>query len=82
MRLAKGLCQSSSRYTLYILDKSTTGLHFQDITRLLHILKSLVRKGDTIITSEHNTDFIAQADHITELAPAGGTAGAFLLQPR
>ena len=58
IKLAKELCQSSSQDTLYILDEPTTGLHFQDITRLLHILKSLVQKGNTVIAIEHNPDFI------------------------
>ena len=57
------------------MDEPTTGLHFEDITRLLHVLNQLVDKGNTVITIEHNIDIIKSADYIIDLGPEGGNKG-------
>jgi excinuclease ABC subunit A len=62
--------------TFYILDEPTTGLHFQDIQHLLDVLNKLVDRGNTVLVIEHNMDVIKSADHIIDLGPEGGAAGA------
>ncbi|MBU0661050.1 excinuclease ABC subunit UvrA [Patescibacteria group bacterium] len=75
IKLATELSRRSTGKTLYILDEPTTGLHFEDITRLLHVLQKLVDKGNTILTIEHNLDIIKNADWIIDLGPEGGSKG-------
>ena len=75
IKLATELSRRSTGKTLYILDEPTTGLHFEDITRLLDVLNKLVDKGNTVITIEHNLDIIKSADHIIDLGPEGGSKG-------
>ncbi len=75
IKLATELSRRSTGKTLYILDEPTTGLHFEDITRLLHVLNQLVDKGNTVITIEHNIDIIKSADYIIDLGPEGGNKG-------
>ena len=75
IKLSKELSKRSTNKTLYILDEPTTGLHFEDIKKLLSVLQSLVDKGNTVIVIEHNLDVIKQADWIIDLGPEGGTDG-------
>jgi excinuclease ABC subunit A len=60
---------------VYVLDEPTTGLHFEDIRKLLMVLQGLVEKGNTVITIEHNLDVIKSADWIVDLGPDGGSGG-------
>lgn len=71
IKLASELSKRSSSKTIYILDEPTTGLHFQDIEKLLHILYSLVNKWNTVIVIEHNMNMILNADHIIDIWPEG-----------
>ena len=75
VKLAKELARRSSGSTLYILDEPTTGLHFDDIKKLLEILHELVEKGNTVIVIEHNLDVIKTADHVIDIGPEGGNKG-------
>ena len=75
IKLAAELCQPSRGQTLYLLDEPTTGLHFDDITKLLSVLASLVEQGNTIVVIEHNLDVIKTADWIVDLGPEAGTGG-------
>jgi excinuclease ABC subunit A len=75
VKLARELARRSTGRTLYLLDEPTTGLHFDDIKKLLAVLGSLVEKGNTVIVIEHNLDVIRTADWIIDLGPEGGDAG-------
>ncbi len=75
IKLAKELNRRATGKTIYILDEPTTGLHFDDVKKLLQILHSLVNQGNTVIVIEHNLDVIKQADQIVDLGPEGGNAG-------
>ena len=75
VKLAKELCRRSTGQTVYILDEPTTGLHFADIEKLLHVLNRLVDEGNTVIVIEHNLDVIKCADYIIDLGPEGGDGG-------
>jgi excinuclease ABC subunit A len=75
VKLATELSKRATGRTLYILDEPTTGLHFDDIKKLLHVLTELVAKGNTVVTIEHNTDFIASCDWVIDLGLEGGDAG-------
>lgn len=79
IKLAKELSKRSTGKTLYLLDEPTTGLHFEDIRKLLEVLNKLVDTGNTIIVIEHNLDVIKTADHIIDLGPDGGDAGGQLI---
>ena len=74
-KLAAGFARRSTGRTLYLLDEPTTGLHFDDIKKLLGVLRSLTEKGNTIIVIEHNLDVIKTADWVVDLGPEGGDAG-------
>ena len=65
--------------TLYILDEPTTGLHFEDIRKLLHVLNRQVEAGNTVLVIEHNLDVIKSADWVIDLGPEGGAGGGQLL---
>ncbi len=75
IKLSAELSRRSTGKTLYILDEPTTGLHFEDIRKLLHVLHRLVEKGNSIIVIEHNLDVIKTADWIIDLGPEGGDLG-------
>ena len=65
--------------TLYILDEPTTGLHFEDIKKLLQVLQMLVEQGNTVVVIEHNLDVIKTADYIVDLGPEGGDGGGEII---
>jgi excinuclease ABC subunit A len=75
VKLATELSRRATGRTLYILDEPTTGLHFDDIKRLLNVLNKLVDKGNTVLIIEHNLDVIKSVDHIIDLGPEGGDKG-------
>ncbi|MBI4829559.1 MAG: excinuclease ABC subunit UvrA [Nitrospinae bacterium] len=75
VKLSKELAKRSTGRTLYILDEPTTGLHFEDIRKLLEVLGQLVEGGNTLLVIEHNVDVIKTADHVIDLGPEGGDAG-------
>ena len=75
IKLATELARHDTGKTLYILDEPTTGLHFEDIKRLLNVLQKLVDKGNTVVVIEHNLDVIKCADWIIDLGPEGGDKG-------
>lgn len=75
VKLAKELARPSTGKTLYLLDEPTTGLHFDDIQKLLAVLNRLVDKGNTVVIIEHNLDVIKSADYIIDLGPEGGDEG-------
>lgn len=79
VKLAKELSKRSNERTIYILDEPTTGLHFEDIAKLLGVLQELVDAGSTVIVIEHNLDVIKCADHVIDLGPEGGDGGGQLL---
>jgi excinuclease ABC subunit A len=75
VKLSRELSKRSTGRTLYILDEPTTGLHFDDIRKLLHVLNALVDAGNTVVVIEHNLDVIKTADWVIDLGPEGGSAG-------
>ncbi|HKX67405.1 MAG TPA: excinuclease ABC subunit UvrA [Intrasporangium sp.] len=75
VKLASELQKRSSGRTVYVLDEPTTGLHFEDIRKLLDVLQGLVDKGNTVIVIEHNLDVIKNADWLIDLGPEGGSGG-------
>jgi excinuclease ABC subunit A len=75
IKLSKELSRPSTGKTLYILDEPTTGLHFDDIKKLIEILKKLTKNNNTVLVIEHNTDFIKTADWIVDLGPGAGEKG-------
>ena len=79
IKLATELSKKDTGKTIYILDEPTTGLHPDDILKLIKILESLVEKGNTILTVEHNLDFIKNADYIIDLGPEAGEAGGYIV---
>lgn len=79
VKLAKELSKKASGRTLYILDEPTTGLHFDDIKKLLKVLNDLVRAGNTVLVIEHNLDVLKTADYLIDLGPEGGDRGGQVL---
>ena len=79
IKLASELSKRSTGKTLYILDEPTTGLHFADVDKLLHVLDTLVDAGNTVVVIEHNLDVIKRADHIIDLGPDGGFRGGTIV---
>ena len=79
VKLATELAKRDTGHTLYILDEPTTGLHFEDISVLMQVLRRLVNRGNTVIIIEHNLDVIKLADHIIDLGPDGGRNGGQIL---
>lgn len=79
VKLATELARRSTGKTLYVLDEPTTGLHFDDVKKLLHVLHELVDRGNTVITIEHNLDVIKSVDYVIDLGPEGGDKGGEIL---
>ncbi|NOD96273.1 excinuclease ABC subunit UvrA [Ruegeria sp. HKCCD6228] len=75
VKLSKELSKRSTGRTLYILDEPTTGLHFEDVRKLLEVLHELVDQGNTVVVIEHNLDVVKTADHIIDIGPEGGDGG-------
>jgi excinuclease ABC subunit A len=79
IKLARELSKRSTGKTLYILDEPTTGLHFDDLKKLLVVLNRLVDEGNTVIVIEHNLDVIRCSDYVIDLGPEGGDEGGRVL---
>ena len=79
IKLSKELSKRATGRTLYILDEPTTGLHFEDINRLLSVLHKLVEQGNTVVVIEHNPDVIKTADYIVDIGPEGGDGGGRII---
>ena len=79
IKLSKELSKRATGKTLYILDEPTTGLHFEDINKLLKVLQTLVDNGNTVVIIEHNLDVIKSADYIIDMGPEGGDGGGKII---
>ncbi len=79
VKLATELAKRSTGHTIYLLDEPTTGLHFEDVRRLLTVLARLVDQGNTVLVIEHNLDVIKTADWVIDLGPEGGTGGGTIV---
>ena len=79
VKLAAELAKRSTGHTIYLLDEPTTGLHFDDVRRLLTVLQRLVDQGNTVLVIEHNLDVIKTADWVIDLGPEGGTGGGTIV---
>ena len=79
VKLSKELAKRSTGRTLYILDEPTTGLHFEDVNKLLEVLHELVESGNTVIVIEHNLDVVKTADWIIDIGPEGGDGGGMIV---
>ncbi|HPF46639.1 MAG: excinuclease ABC subunit UvrA [Alphaproteobacteria bacterium] len=79
VKLSKELSKRSTGRTLYILDEPTTGLHFEDIKKLLEVIQALVDMGNTVIIIEHNLDVIKTADWVIDIGPEGGSGGGLII---
>ncbi|MBT6266255.1 MAG: excinuclease ABC subunit UvrA [Tateyamaria sp.] len=79
VKLSKELSKRSTGRTLYILDEPTTGLHFEDVRKLLEVLHELVDQGNSVIVIEHNLDVVKTADHIIDIGPEGGDGGGLVV---
>ena len=79
VKLAGELSARTGGRAIYLLDEPTTGLHFEDVRRLVEVLQRLVDKGNTVVVIEHNLDVIKAADHVIDLGPEGGDAGGHIV---
>jgi excinuclease ABC subunit A len=79
VKLSSELSKRPTGHTIYILDEPTTGLHFEDIRRLLAVLSRLVDQGNTVVVIEHNLDVIKTADWIIDMGPEGGDGGGLVI---
>ena len=79
IKLATELMRRATGKTFYILDEPTTGLHFDDIQKLLEVLQRLVEKGNTVLVIEHNLDIIKSVDYVIDLGPDGGSGGGKII---
>jgi len=75
IKLTRELAKKGTGRTIYLLDEPTTGLHFDDVKKLIHVLDDLVSKGNTVVVIEHNLDVIKSADYLIDMGPEGGNAG-------
>jgi excinuclease ABC subunit A len=75
IKLTRELSKKATGRTIYLLDEPTTGLHFDDVKKLISVLNDLVSKGNTVVVIEHNLDVIKSADYVVDLGPEGGNAG-------
>jgi excinuclease ABC subunit A len=79
VKLATELAKRSTGHTIYLLDEPTTGLHFDDVRRLLTVLSRLVDQGNTVLVIEHSLDVIKTADWVIDLGPEGGSGGGMVI---
>jgi excinuclease ABC subunit A len=79
IKLASELSRRATGRTLYILDEPTTGLHFEDVRKLLEVLQALVSMGNSVLIIEHNLDVIKSADWVIDLGPEGGSGGGTIV---
>ena len=79
VKLSKELAKRATGRTLYLLDEPTTGLHFEDIKKLIEVLNRLTENGNTLVIIEHNVDIIKNADYVIDLGPEGGTGGGEIM---
>ena len=79
VKLSKELARRSTGRTLYILDEPTTGLHFEDVKKLLEVLHELVEQGNSVVVIEHNLDVVKTADWIIDIGPEGGAGGGAIV---
>jgi excinuclease ABC subunit A len=79
VKLSAELAKRSTGHTIYLLDEPTTGLHFDDVLRLLTVLQRLVDQGNTVLVIEHSLDVIKTADWIIDLGPNGGSGGGTIV---
>ena len=79
VKLATELSRRGNERTLYILDEPTTGLHFEDVRKLLDVLQRLVDAGSTVVVIEHNPDVVKCADYLIDLGPEGGEEGGYVV---
>jgi len=79
VKLSTELQRRSTGRTIYVLDEPTTGLHFEDVNKLLHVLQRLVDTGNTVIVIEHNLDVIKSADWVIDMGPEGGNKGGTII---
>ena len=79
LELSKELSRKATGKTVYILDEPTTGLHFEDVRKLLEVLQALVETGNSVIVIEHNLEVIKTADWIIDLGPEGGSGGGLVV---
>jgi excinuclease ABC subunit A len=79
IKLATELSRPSTGKTIYIMDEPTTGLHFEDISKLLKVLQELVDRGNTVLVIEHNMDIIKSSDWVIDMGPGGGDEGGFIV---
>ena len=79
VKLSTELSKRSTGKTLYVLDEPTTGLHFDDVSKLIEVLQKLVDGGNTVLVIEHNLDLVKCADHIIDMGPNGGYEGGMIV---
>ena len=79
VKLANELSRKSTGKTLYLLDEPTTGLHFDDIKRLMEVLQKIVDQGNTVVIIEHNLDVLKSVDYLVDMGPEGGAAGGTIV---